>query len=178
MLTWIWTWVLSAQVPVKEAAPLSEDHAEHAGCTRHPNCHMQTVFFKFIISNGATDPRLDPPATKHYKAQDWVGLPSLSVSVSHLSPTSRFCFMFFGFVFLLNFSGTVLYLEQHQQKWRAVNVVSLKSGCVGFRSRVYIFIKACRAWGYCCSLTEVCVQRSSQRRRIVCSLHNWITVKQ
>lgn len=160
---------LPVQVPVKETAPLSEDHPGHPGCTRHRDCHMQTVSFKFFISNGATDPRLDPPATKHFKAQDWVGLPTLSVSVSNLSPSSLFSLFSFGII---------LYLERYQEKWLAVIVVSRRGGCVGFRSRVYLFIKACRALGYCCSLTKVCVQRSSQRRCIVCSFHNWTSIKQ
>lgn len=162
------------QVPVKETTPLSEDNPGHPGCTRHPNCHMQTVSFKFFISNGATDPRLDPPATKHYKAQDWVGLPTLSVSVSNPTIVTFFSVLFF----LLYFFGIILYLERHHEKWLAVIVVSLRWGRVGFRSHVYLFIKACRALGYCCSLTKVCLQRSSQRRWIVCSLHNWIMVKQ
>lgn len=96
--------LLSVQVPVKETAPLREDHPGHPGCTRHHNCHMQTVSFKLFISNGATDPRLDPPATKHFKAQDWVGLPTMSVSVSNLSSSSLF---FFCFVFLLYFFGII-----------------------------------------------------------------------
>lgn len=146
LITWIQTWVLSVQVPVKETAPLSEYHPGHPGCTRHPNCLMQTLseVHHFKRCNWSkTWPSCNQ--TLQGSGLSWASH-TVFLCVSRL-PSVTFLFNFFMFhvhVLLFHFSAIIEYLEESQNKWLAVSVVSLRAGCVGFRSRVYIFIKACK----------------------------------
>lgn len=133
--------------------------------------HAYLRISSLSFRKNATDPALDPPATKHLKSQDWDGLSCFYISVSHLSQISH-VFSFFsplGIICVYNSNKG----SDYKSLWSTWDQVVRVSRHM---SAYFLKTKKCARPEVISAIEQVCVQRNGQRRRVVGSLHNRVTI--